>query len=574
MRRLFSYLKPYRTAAIAAPLLMLLEVAADLIQPKMMARIVDIGIANRDLAYVYRTGAGMIGIALIGLIGGTGATIFSCTVAANYGKDLRGGLFEKVQSFSFAELDRFKTASLITRLTNDVTQIQHIVMLSLRMLVRAPLLAVGGVMMALSINAGLASVLLISLPLLGVALTLIMSKSFPMFTVVQKRIDKLNGVMRENLTGARVVRAFVRSGYEKDRFGKANEGLSKASLRAVRTVNLTAPAMMAALNISLVAVLWFGGIKVDFGTMSVGEVMAFVNYITQILMALQMVAFLTVNISRAKASSERLAEVLDAESSITGPLAPEGAPGEGKVEFQNVSFCYEGASGDPVLKNVDVTAFPGRTLAILGATGSGKSTLVNLIPRFFDPTEGTVLVDGTDVRDMDLAGLRASVGMVLQDPVLFTGTIRDNIMWGKADATDEEVTEAAKAAQAHDFITSLPEGYDTVVGQKGANLSGGQKQRLAIARALVRKPRVLVLDDSTSAIDMGTEERLQAALKEYMRGRTTIVIAQRISSVMDADEIIVLEDGEVVARGTHHQLVEGSEIYRDIVRSQLGAEVV
>lgn len=574
MRRLFSYLKPYRTAAIAAPLLMLLEVAADLIQPKMMARIVDIGIANRDLAYVYRTGAGMIGIALIGLIGGTGATIFSCTVAADYGKDLRGGLFEKVQSFSFAELDRFKTASLITRLTNDVTQIQHIVMLSLRMLVRAPLLAVGGVMMALSINAGLASVLLISLPLLGVALTLIMSKSFPMFTVVQKRIDKLNCVMRENLTGARVVRAFVRSGYEKDRFGKANEGLSKASLRAVRTVNLTAPAMMAALNISLVAVLWFGGIKVDFGTMSVGEVMAFVNYITQILMALQMVAFLTVNISRAKASSERLAEVLDAESSITGPLAPEGAPGEGKVEFRNVSFCYEGASGDPVLKNVDVTAFPGRTLAILGATGSGKSTLVNLIPRFFDPTEGTVLVDGTDVRDMDLAGLRASVGMVLQDPVLFTGTIRDNIMWGKADATDEEVTEAAKAAQAHDFITSLPEGYDTVVGQKGANLSGGQKQRLAIARALVRKPRVLVLDDSTSAIDMGTEERLQAALKEYMRGRTTIVIAQRISSVMDADEIIVLEDGEVVARGTHHQLVEGSEIYRDIVRSQLGAEVV
>ncbi|HNV35182.1 MAG TPA: ABC transporter ATP-binding protein [Bacillota bacterium] len=574
MRRLFSYLKPYRTAAIAAPLLMLLEVAADLIQPKMMAGIVDIGIANRDLAYVYRTGAGMIGIALIGLIGGTGATIFSCTVAANYGKDLRGGLFEKVQSFSFAELDRFKTASLITRLTNDVTQIQHIVMLSLRMLVRAPLLAVGGVMMALSINAGLASVLLISLPLLGVALTLIMSNSFPMFTVVQKRIDKLNGVMRENLTGARVVRAFVRSGYEKDRFGKANEGLSKASLRAVRTVNLTAPAMMAALNISLVAVLWFGGIKVDFGTMSVGEVMAFVNYITQILMALQMVAFLTVNISRAKASSERLAEVLDAESSITGPAAPEGAPGEGKVEFRNVSFCYEGASGDPVLKNVDVTAFPGRTLAILGATGSGKSTLVNLIPRFFDPTEGTVLVDGTDVRDMDLAGLRASVGMVLQDPVLFTGTIRDNIMWGKADATDEEVTEAAKAAQAHDFITSLPEGYDTVVGQKGANLSGGQKQRLAIARALVRKPRVLVLDDSTSAIDMGTEERLQAALKEYMRGRTTIVIAQRISSVMDADEIIVLEDGEVVARGTHHQLVEGSEIYRDIVRSQLGAEVV
>ena len=567
-------MRPYRLAALAAPLLMLLEVAADLIQPKMMARIVDIGIANRDLAYVYRTGAGMIGIALIGLIGGTGATLLSCTVAANYGKDLRGGLFEKVQSFSFAELDRFKTASLITRLTNDVTQIQHIVMLSLRMLVRAPLLAIGGIIMALSINAGLASVLLISLPLLSVALALIMARSFPMFSVVQKRIDKLNSVMRENLTGARVVKAFVRSDYEKARFAKANEGLSGASLRAIRTVNLTTPAMMTALNISLVAVLWFGGVKVNVGSMSLGEVMAFVNYITQILMALQMVAFLTVNISRAKASSDRLAEVLNAEASIYSPKAPIGAPSKGMVEFKDVSFNYEGASGDPVLKSVDVTAFPGQTLAILGATGSGKSTLVNLIPRFFDPTAGRVLVDGTDVRDMDLKALRDSVGMVLQDPVLFTGTIRDNIRWGKADATDEEVIEAARTAQAHDFIASFPEGYDTMVGQKGVNLSGGQKQRLAIARALVRKPRILVLDDSTSAIDMGTEERLQAALKEYMKGRTTIVIAQRISSVMDADDIIVLEDGQVVAEGTHHRLMEDSEVYRDIVRSQLGAEVV
>jgi len=401
-----------------------------------------------------------------------------------------------------------------------------------------------------------------------------MARSFPMFSVVQKRIDKLNSVMRENLTGARVVKAFVRSDYEKARFAKANEGLSGASLRAIRTVNLTTPAMMTALNISLVAVLWFGGVKVNVGSMSLGEVMAFVNYITQILMALQMVAFLTVNISRAKASSDRLVEVLNAEASIYSPKAPVGVPSKGMVEFKDVSFNYEGASGDPVLKSVDVTAFPGQTLAILGATGSGKSTLVNLIPRFFDPTAGRVLVDGTDVRDMDLKALRDSVGMVLQDPVLFTGTIRDNIRWGKADATDEEVIEAARVAQAHDFIASFPEGYDTMVGQKGVNLSGGQKQRLAIARALVRKPRILVLDDSTSAIDMGTEERLQAALKEYMKGRTTIVIAQRISSVMDADDIIVLEDGQVVAEGTHHRLMEDSEVYRDIVRSQLGAEVV
>lgn len=572
MRKLFRYIKPYWWAAIGAPLLMLLEVAADVIQPRLMAQIIDVGVANRDLQYVYMMGARMIGIALIGLLGGTGATILSCTASQGYGKDLRGEIFSKVQSFSFAEIDRFKTSSLITRLTNDVSQIQHIVMFGLRMLVRAPLLAIGGAVMALSINAGLASVLLISLPVLSLALAFIMSRSFPMFGTVQKRLDKLNSVMRENLTGARVVKAFVRSDYEKGRFKRANEDFSTISLKAIRMVGLTTPAMMITMNVSLVAVMWFGGVKVNAGTMSLGQIMAFINYITQILMALQMVAFLTVNISRAKASADRVIEVLDAQSGITSPDAAKGIVSEGMVQFEGVSFSYEGSAGDPVLKDVRITALPGQTLAILGATGSGKSTLVNLIPRFYDPTSGSVKVDGTDVRDVDLSELRASIGIVLQDSVLFTGTIKENIRWGKPDATDEEVERAAQAAQAHKFITSFPDGYETMVGQKGVNLSGGQKQRLAIARALIRQPRILILDDSTSAVDMGTEERLQKALKDAMKGRTTIVIAQRISSVMDADRIVVLEDGAVAADGSHAELMRSSDIYRDIVRSQLGEE--
>ena len=572
MRKLFRFIKPYWWAAIGAPLLMLLEVADDVIQPRLMAQILDVGVANRDLQYVYAMGARMIGIALIGLLGGTGATILSCTAAQGYGKDMRGEIFSRVQSFSFAEIDRFKTSSLITRLTNDVSQIQHIVMFGLRMLVRAPLLAIGGAVMALSINAGLASVLLISLPVLGIALALIMSRSFPMFGAVQKKLDKLNSVMRENLTGARVVKAFVRSDYEKGRFKRANDEFSDISLRAIRTVGLTTPAMMITMNLSLVAVIWFGGVKVDAGTMSLGQIMAFINYITQILMALQMVAFLTVNISRAKASADRVIEVMDARPGITSPVPAKGKVTEGMVEFEGVGFSYEGAAGDPVLSDVRITALPGQTLAILGATGSGKSTLVNLIPRFYDPTSGCVKVDGTDVREMDLSELRAKIGMVLQDSVLFTGTIKENIRWGKPDATDEEVERAAKAAQAHGFIASFPDGYETMVGQKGVNLSGGQKQRIAIARALIRKPRILILDDSTSAVDMATEERLQKALKDAMEGRTTIVIAQRISSVMDADRIVVLEDGKVAADGSHAELMKSSEIYRDIVRSQLGEE--
>ena len=572
MSKLFKFIKPYWWAILLGPLLMMLEVAADLLQPRLMVQIIDIGVANRDLAYVYSVGAKMIGIAIIGLLGGTGATIFSCIASQGYGKDLRAELFSKVQSYSFAELDKFKTASLITRLTNDVAQVQHIVLSSLRMLVRAPLLAIGGAVMALMINAGLASVLLISLPVLGIALALIMGRSFPMFGIVQKKLDKLNSVTRENLAGVRVVKAFVRADYEKARFAKSNEELFKIALKATRLVGLTTPVMMITMNISLVAVLWFGGAKVNIGTMTVGEVMAFINYITQILIALQMVAFLMVMISRAKASADRIVEVLDVDSSIASPEVPKGAITGGRIDFKGVNFHYEGSAGDPVLKDIELSVLPGQTLAILGSTGAGKSTLVNLIPRFYDPTAGSVLIDGTDVRDMNLLDLRGSLGMVLQDSVLFTGSIRENILWGKEDATEDELIEATKAAQAHNFITAFPQGYDTQVGQKGVNLSGGQKQRLAIARALIRKPRILILDDSTSAVDMGTEERLQAALKGTGSGMTTIVIAQRISSVMDADRIIVLEDGRVVADGTHRQLLGTNDVYRDIVRSQLGEE--
>ena len=572
MKKLFKFIRPYWWAALLAPLMMLMEVAADLIQPRLMASIIDVGVANRDLAYVYATGARMIGIAVLGLIGGTGATIFSCYAAQGYGKDLRGELFSRVQSYSFAELDRFKTASLITRLTNDVAQVQQIVMFSLRMLVRAPLLAIGGVFMALLINAGLASVLLVSLPLLSVALALIMGRSFPMFGTVQKKVDKLNSVMRENLAGVRVVKAFVRADYERARFAKSNDELTAIALKANRLVGLTTPAMLLTLNVSMIAVLWFGGWKVQIGTMTVGEVMAFVNYLTQILMALQMVAHLMVMISRAKASADRITEVLDVDSSIASAPHAVTAIDGGRVDLEGVSFHYEGASGEPVLRDISLTVMPGSTLGILGATGSGKSTLVNLIPRFYDPTAGRVMIDGTDIRQMDLAALRGSIGMVPQESVLFTGTIRENLLWGKDDATEEEMFEAAQAAEAHAFVSALPEGYDTMVGQKGVNLSGGQKQRLAIARALIRKPRILILDDSTSAVDMGTEERLQAAIKKQMKGMTTIIIAQRISSVMDADRIIVLEDGAVAADGNHRKLMAESALYRDIVSSQLGEE--
>jgi ATP-binding cassette subfamily B protein len=572
MIKILKYLKPYWKAAILAPILMFIEVISDLMQPTFLAAIVDKGIAAGDLQLIAETGLKMIGIAMIGFLGGFGCVIASSIASQNLGADLRLDLFQKVQSFSFANLDKFKTSSLVTRLTNDVMQIQNMVLMMLRIFVRAPLLCIGGIIMAVRINMRLAAILLVVIPVVAILLVVIINRGFPLFVAVQKRLDRVNAVVQENLSGIRVVKAYLRSEKEKERFREANKQLRDINLKAFRTVILTMPAMMLVINLSIVAVIWFGGIHVSNGSMHVGQVMAFITYMTQILFSLLMVSFVLMMFSRAKASADRINDVLETDVDIKdAPGAVDSPVKEGRVEFKNVSFCYENSSA-PVLSNITFTAEPGETIAILGSTGSGKSTLVSLIPRLYDPTEGSIFIDGIDVREYKLDTLRSSIGVVLQDTILFTGSIKDNIKWGKEEASDEEIIEAAKAAQAHDFIMSFPEGYDTQLGQMGVNLSGGQKQRLAIARALIKKPAILILDDSTSAVDLGTEARIHKAIKEFMKNATCFVIAQRVSSVMDADKIIILDGGRIEAVGTHEELMEKSPTYQDIYRSQIREE--
>ena len=575
MRNLAVYLKPYWKAAVLAPLLMFFQVVTELLQPRLMADIIDTGIARGDLGYIVRIGSIMMAVALIGIFGGIGCMYFSSVAGQSMGTDLRSDLYKKVQTFSFSSLDKFKTASLITRLTNDVVQVQTVVLMALRIFVRAPLLIIGGLIMAMEINPGLAMILVITIPVLVLSLAFIIKKGFPLFAFVQKGLDRVNTVMRENLSGVRVVKAFVRFDYENNRFGEVNDQYTNIGIRAARVVGLIMPVMVLVLNFSILAIIWFGGVRVNNGTMQVGQVLAFINYMSQILFALMLVSFMLMNISRAKVSADRIQEVLDTETEIRNSIDAKDAPiTMGRVNFDHVSFRYQGAGGEPLLKDITFTALPGQTVAILGATGAGKSTLVNLIPRFYETTEGRILIDGTDVQDIKLETLRSSISMVLQDSILFSGSIRENISWGREDASDEEIISAAQAAQAHDFIMQFPERYDTIVGQRGVNLSGGQKQRVSIARALIKNPKILILDDSTSAVDVATETRIQEALKKLMADAASIVIAQRISTVLDADVILVLEDGKIAASGTHRELLESSEVYRDIYQSQLGTEVV
>lgn len=575
MLKLLPYLRPYWKMVLIGPFFMLFEVGMDLLQPLLMASIVDNGISNGDMALIVRTGLTMVGIAFVGLAGGMGGIIASSYASQGFGADLRFRAFKQVQTFSFANLDDFSTASLITRLTNDVTQVQQTTMMMLRALVRAPLLCIGGFIMAIRINPRLALILAVTIPVLTLALWLVIRKGFPLFVKVQKRLDRVSAVMRENLTGVRVVKAFVRGEREKERFGIANEGLAESATTAFRIVSLLMPLMMVIMNLSIVAIIWFGGVQVSVGDMTVGEVMAFINYVTQILFALMLLAFVLMAISRAKASADRINEVLETETVIKENLkSVVRSITQGEIIFENVSFQYREAGGNPVLQEINFSARTGETIAILGATGSGKTSLVNLIPRFYDVTGGRVLLDGVDVRDYPLQVLRSKIGMVMQETVLFSGSIRDNIRWGKEDATLEELIEAAKAAQAHDFITTFPEGYDTQLGQRGINLSGGQRQRLAIARAIVRKPAVLILDDSTSAIDTGTEARIQKSLDQFLKGCTRILVAQRISSVLKADKIIVLENGCLESIGTHQELLKKSPVYQEIYHSQWGKGAV
>ena len=574
MGKLLSYLKPYWKFVVLAPLLMVVEVIVDLLQPTLLAKIVDVGIAGQDLTFVMRTGLLMIGIAVIGMLGGAGCTVAASIASQNFGTDLRSDLFRKIQSFSYADLEKFKISTLITRLTNDITQVQMLVLMSLRIMVRAPLLGVGGIIMAISINARLAMILFASVPALLLILYFVIQKSFPLFTTVQKKLDRINAVMRENLSGVRLIKVFNRSDYEKKRFSVANKELMNTTIKAFKLVISIMPVMMLIMNLSLVAVIWFGGIQVSGGSMKVGEIMAFINYFMQILFSLMMVSAIFIFITRANASAERIHEVLSIVPQIQNPSQPDSTPiKKGIVEFEKVTFQFGEDGEEPALKDISFVAQPGETIAILGRTGSGKSTLMNLIPRLYDVNKGRVKIDERDVRVFDFETLRSSIGIVPQDTILFSGTIKENIKWGNPQASDQEVIAAAKIAQADQFIIQFPEGYNTLINQRGTNLSGGQKQRIAIARAIVKEPAILILDDSTSAVDLATEKKILSALKKTLVDTTIFIVAQRISTVLDADCILLLDNGQIVGQGNHSQLMMNNSIYQEIYQSQLGEGV-
>lgn len=566
-RSLFSFLQPYRRWVILAPLLMMLEVVMDLMQPRLVQIIIDSGVAKGDLQEVFRIGALMVVLALLGLIGGMVCTVYAIKAAQYFGADVRSSLFRKVQALSFSNLDELETGKLVTRLTNDVTQVQELVGLALRIMVRAPLLLVGSVIMAVLTAAKLSLLFFVLIPLILLILVLVFRRAFPMFSRVQAQLDRINVLMQENLAGVRVVRAFARAPYEVARFAGVNEDLMRANLSAVRFGAIVMPLMMLVMNGATVAVLWFGGHQVNRGDLEIGQLVAFSNYLMQSLMSLMIFSMLVVRISRAEASAERINEVLTTEPSVVDvPQALETMTGPGKIEYRNVSFRYPGADTD-ALHDVSFSIAPGKRLAIIGSTGSGKSTLVQLLPRFYDVTAGSILVDGVDVRDIEQTTLHTRVGVALQEAVLFSGTIRDNIRFGRPDASEFEVVRAASMAQASEFIGKLSDGYEAIVGQRGVNLSGGQKQRLSIARAILPQPTVLALDDSTSAVDTATEARILSALDEL--NQTRIVVAQRITTVMGADWILVLDGGELVGQGTHDDLLETNEMYRGIYASQM-----
>lgn len=573
--RLFRYLKPYWLWVVLAPLAMILEVAMDLTQPLLIARIVDQGIAKGDMQIVFTTGGLMIAAGAIGLVGGMGSAIFAIMAGQYFGADVRGALFAKVQSLSFGNIDRLETGSLITRLTNDVTQVQELVMMLLRIMWRVPLLFIGSLILAIITAPQLSPIFAVLIPLVLLVVALVVGRTFPMFGEVQRRLDALNTVMQENLAGVRVVKAFARAKHEILRFAGVNDRLMEKNITAVRVTAVTMPLMMLLMNAGVIAALWFGGALISTNGLQVGKLIAFINYLTQSLFALMMVSMLVVRIARAAASSERILQVLDSEPDvINSENAVTAFMPAGRIAFDHVTFSYPNDESDPVLKDVSFTASPGQVVALLGATGSGKSSLVNLIPRFYDVTGGRVTIDDVDVREVDEASLHRTVGVALQETVLFSGTVRDNIRYGRPEASDKDVIAAAKMAQAHGFIAGFPDGYDTLVGQRGVNLSGGQKQRIAIARALLTNPSILILDDSTSAVDVETEAKIQAALDRLPAKQTRVVVAQRISSVLNADVILVIDDGRVVAQGNHRELLDSSPIYREIYESQLGNGMV
>ncbi len=570
MKHFLKYIKPHILFFIFGPFFMITEVLGEVFMPRLLALIIDNGIVQKDTAYIISTGVMMIAVALMMLCGGVLGNYFAVRASIGFGTDLRKALFSKVQKFSFKNIDDFSTGSLITRLTNDITQMQNVIRMSLVMLLRAPGMLIGALIMAILINARLAVVIAVVIPILAFAIILIMTKAFPMFGIMQKKLDRLNSNIQENLTNVRVVKSFVRSDFETEKFTSANNDLRDSTLKAMHIVIKNWPVMMLMMNITTIAVLWFGGNFVMNGSMEVGELTAFTTYIVQILMSLMMVSMIILQASRAFASAKRIIEVFEAEIDLDDANSKHKnlEVTSGLVEFKNVCFKYNKESEENILEDVSFIINPGETVGIIGSTGSGKTSLVQLIARLYDVSSGEVLVDGVDVRDYSLYNLREGVGMVLQKNILFSGTIRENLLWGCEDATDEEIVEATSYSQAHGFITSFTSGYETELGQGGVNVSGGQKQRICIARALIKKPKILILDDSTSAVDTATEARIREAFSNELKDSTKIIIAQRINSVMDADKILVVDDGKIVGEGTHASLMESNETYREIYYSQ------
>lgn len=573
MIKLLKRLVSYKWAVLMVLLFVFAQSLADLFLPTLLADIIDNGVVTGDTGYIWRMGGIMLGVTGLGALAAVVASFYSSKAAMGFGRDLRRHVFNHVERFSLEEFDRIGTASLITRTTNDITQVQQVIIMMLRMVVSAPIMFVGGLIMAISKDAMLSLVIVAAMPVLVLSIFLIFWKAMPLFKMVQKRLDRLNLVLRENLTGIRVIRAFNREKEEQVRLTEANERLTDVSIKVNQIMAFLMPVMMLVMNLTVVGVIWFGGIRIDNGAMQIGDLMAFIQYVMQIMFALVMASVMFIMVPRASVSANRINEVLEMNPSLIDDGTKTADVEKGTLEFDHVTFFYPGAE-EPALSNVSFSANPGEVTAVIGGTGSGKSTLVNLIPRFYDVTSGTIRVNGVDVQAVPQEELRSKIGFVPQKALLFTGTIAENIRYGKADATAEEVAHAASIAQANDFIEKMPDRYEALIEQGGSNVSGGQKQRLSIARALVRKPDLYVFDDSFSALDFKTDAALRKALKEETKDATVLIVAQRVSTIMDADRIIVLEEGTVAGIGTHEELFETNAVYQEIVKSQLAEEEI